>query len=1273
MFNSMGQTNPQDLGNGGTLDGDVTITGDLTVSGGIGLSLSEVIEGTSTIDVTSTEALLVRKNSDGGDVFVVDTTNSRVGIGTSSPTGLFSIYKSGGAPEMIWEVAGNSGARNWGWRASGSAWGDFQLRQGSSLGGALDTHRITVLDGGNVGIGTNSPDSLLHLEDSSGTVTMRIKTGGNSPYKPGIILATSGDVAEFQAYGSTGEVRIGGIGSNYFPTFYSNNSEAMRIDTSGNVGIGTSSPSHALTVAGEVKFTLGGSAIAVFNTVGGDGAMYITDSDGATKVNIDTEGDSYFNGGNVGIGTSSPDQTMHIHKASAGSIASDSNTVLTVENSDHSLISILSPEAKDGAVMFGNPTDGALDGRLVYDNADRALQFWTAGTQRTTIDSSGNVGIGDTTPDNTLSIYGGNKQIRMGATDSNYLLIGRNSSTGHFEMGRTCTGAADEIFFRANEASGGDISFPTGNVGIGTSSPTDYDAGGDNLVVYDSGNSGISIIAGTSGTSAIHFGDGTSAASYRGYINYSHSSDSFTFATSANARFKLDANSRISLSNNDSGTGNTIFGHTAGDAITGGYSTFIGYHAGLVHTSGGYNMAIGYGAMDDTNAGSNSLGSTENIFIGVDSGGGTWVDTSSSYNVALGSYTMDAALDGANYNVAIGYQALSAHTEGDYNTVLGAQAGLDSTTGAVNTLIGFRAGYDIIGGAENTFVGSSAGLLTTAVVGATLIGREAGGGGVITTGANYTTAVGFQALYNLTTGLGNVAIGYQTGFYNSTGANCTYIGHSAGKGASGYNNSNNVGIGASAMLIIRTGDENVAVGTEAMKDAQTASNNVAIGQQALQNMTSGSSNVAIGKVALDGAGVNPSNSTAVGYAAGRYAEGNNNVALGHSALKGVSGFDGINNVAIGYEALDAVTDGEEANIAIGYGSMGAVNESASHHADANIAIGYNALTGGTLTDGNLSHNIAIGYEALDATGANDQLGTIAIGYAALGALTSGAGNTAVGYQAMDELTTGDYNTAVGYQALHQIDNGEGNCTAVGYLAGGNLDGGVNNTFVGDNTTVGTATDDNNTIIGSASTGGGTNSTVIGYNTTGQAANSVTLGNASVTDVFMGQDKGAAVRADNNKVVCQGIEFPDTQSASGDANILDDYEEGTFTPVWVSASGTLGTINYTNQVGKYTKIGNAVTVTISFYNGSFAVGTGSGTLKVTGLPFTAGAKSSLALGDTRLFGGDNPTEAEVDNGAVTVTLYYRDAADGANTALQTADAATGTGAFNLITLSGTYFV
>jgi hypothetical protein len=92
-----------------------------------------------------------------------------------------------------------------------------------------------------------------------------------------------------------------------------------------------------------------------------------------------------------GIGTDSPDTTLHVNKGSAGTIASDSNAVLTVENSSHSLIQVLSPEANDGAVMFGNPTDGALDGRVVYDNADRALQFWTAGTQRVNITSGGNL------------------------------------------------------------------------------------------------------------------------------------------------------------------------------------------------------------------------------------------------------------------------------------------------------------------------------------------------------------------------------------------------------------------------------------------------------------------------------------------------------------------------------------------------------------------------------------------------------------------------------------------------------------------------------------------------------------------------------------------------------------------------------------------------------------------------------------------------------------------------------------------------------------------
>jgi len=74
----------------------------------------------------------------------------------------------------------------------------------------------------------------------------------------------------------------------------------------------------------------------------------------------------------------------------------------------------------------------------------------------------------------------------------------------------------------------------------------------------------------------------------------------------------------------------------------------------------------------------------------------------------------------------------------------------------------------------------------------------------------------------------------------------------------------------------------------------------------------------------------------------------------------------------------------------------------------------------------------------------------------------------------------------------------------------------------------------------------------------------------------------------------GITFPATQSASTDANTLDDYEEGTWTP------SVGGTATYTVQNGKYTKVGRMVT--ISCYMGTNNIGTGSTTV-ISGLPFT----------------------------------------------------------------------
>jgi hypothetical protein len=106
-------------------------------------------------------------------------------------------------------------------------------------------------------------------------------------------------------------------------------------------------------------------------------------------------------------------------------------------------------------------------------------------------------------------------------------------------------------------------------------------------------------------------------------------------------------------------------------------------------------------------------------------------------------------------------------------------------------------------------------------------------------------------------------------------------------------------------------------------------------------------------------------------------------------------------------------------------------------------------------------------------------------------------------------------------------------------------------------------------------------------TAGGAAISGTTG-AFTTTVGVGGATPAASGA--------GITFPATASASSDANTLDDYEEGTWTP------SLGGNTTYNNQTGNYTKIGRQVTV--RFRLDISSIGTGSTTL-ISGLPFTVG--------------------------------------------------------------------
>jgi hypothetical protein len=118
----------------------------------------------------------------------------------------------------------------------------------------------------------------------------------------------------------------------------------------------------------------------------------------------------------------------------------------------------------------------------------------------------------------------------------------------------------------------------------------------------------------------------------------------------------------------------------------------------------------------------------------------------------------------------------------------------------------------------------------------------------------------------------------------------------------------------------------------------------------------------------------------------------------------------------------------------------------------------------------------------------------------------------------------------------------------------------------------------------------------------------------------------------------GITFPATQSASSNANTLDDYEEGTWTPAYKQTDGTAISENTPNaSTYKYTKIGNVVCLT---YHYAQAVGNMNNVRRISGVPFScqsgAGFWFSLfpygsALSNTVGW------EAQINNGAVEISF------------------------------------
>ena len=369
--------------------------------------------------------------------------------------------------------------------------GKLPVWTGSGTSKTLGDSVITELSG-NIGIGTTNPTQPLHVEGN-------FKLGGDFfiiESNPQIFLSDTNHNSDFSINLNSGLFKI---------TDTTNSSDRITLDSSGNVGIGTTDPSHKLEVHGDstlgvlsVKNAANGrdtfrsenaAGTRTFN-VGNDGSghgiLLVRNSSGTTTNYITGSGNSYFNGGNVGIGTTSPVSKLHITGETSASLKIQETSGYT--GSKASLLFKTSPNTSDaffkGGILYEDIGDSNAIGKLHLVNRTTADSTnATISDAKITVDNSGNVGIGTTSPQDGLEVWGDIRlQNSNGGNPENAGTLTFSETTGAWGTSVygariTYNGSANRLDFDwANGASTGttmSMKRDTGNVGIGTTSPTD--------------------------------------------------------------------------------------------------------------------------------------------------------------------------------------------------------------------------------------------------------------------------------------------------------------------------------------------------------------------------------------------------------------------------------------------------------------------------------------------------------------------------------------------------------------------------------------------------------------------------------------------------------------------------------------------------------------------------------------------------------------------------------------------------------------------------------
>jgi hypothetical protein len=362
-------TPPNNVGIGTTSPTDtLQVEGSIGVGVGRDAQLTAVNNGLAIRNLVSDADMLFYVNDGGVDTEAmrIDGATANVGIGTTSPS--YLLHLSGTAPELAFTDTDGSAT----WRAR-AVTNNFHITETGAgdpfvIQSGAGANALVINSSGNVGIGTASPGEKLEVSGN-------IKTTAHLVLPYGEINDAGTD--------------LNIVGTNAV-TLQSSAGTALTIpNASTNVGIGTTSPSNTLEVKSGSTTPFGiknasNSTRLQVSLTNDDADIFLYDRNGTLQTALRSEGDSYFNQGNVGIGTASPAFGLQIDGAQFSGDAfkiTRGTSAFTIINANDSY-GVLGMESNDD------------------------LHIRTNGNTQMLIDNDGNVSIGNTAPTQKLDMNG---------------------------------------------------------------------------------------------------------------------------------------------------------------------------------------------------------------------------------------------------------------------------------------------------------------------------------------------------------------------------------------------------------------------------------------------------------------------------------------------------------------------------------------------------------------------------------------------------------------------------------------------------------------------------------------------------------------------------------------------------------------------------------------------------------------------------------------------------------------------------------------------------